>query len=73
VFWGSALSLLYDEPDPSRLDSSASREDSESSVEKAKSEDIASEVVAELEVSVGALTHHLDLLEEQGVQGSLQD
>jgi predicted transcriptional regulator len=42
-------------------------------VEKAKSEDIASEVVAELEVSVGALTHHLDLLEEQGVQGSLQD
>jgi hypothetical protein len=48
VFWGSVLSLLYDRPELGRLDSSGPREGSESAVEKAKSEGIASEVVADL-------------------------
>jgi hypothetical protein len=42
------LSLLYDQPEPMRLDSSAAREDSESAVEKAKPKGISSEVVADL-------------------------
>jgi hypothetical protein len=41
------LSLLYDQPEPGRLDSSASREDSEFAVQKAKPEGISSEVVAD--------------------------
>jgi hypothetical protein len=48
VFWGSVLSLLYDRPEPGRLDSSAPRKESESAVKKAKSEGVASEVVADL-------------------------
>jgi hypothetical protein len=42
------LLLLYDQPEPERLDSSASREYGESAVEKEKSEGIFSEVVADL-------------------------
>jgi hypothetical protein len=40
--------LLYDRPEPGRLDSSAPRKESESAVKKAKSEGVASEVVADL-------------------------
>jgi hypothetical protein len=47
VFWGSVLSLLYEQPELVRLDSSTSREDSESAVQKARPEGIAAEVVAD--------------------------